>query len=430
MKQKKTMLVLLCCIGALFVALAAIFTALFLLRYTKNKNYNEQISLGDKYLKEMNYEDAELAYIEAIKINEKQPAAYVKLADVYIETENLDAAENIIKKGIRYAEETEELEEKLIAVQALILEAQKPEPTPTPEPAQEMDAEAIYNAYMEYMQSKEYEQYTGDWMKPADSYAVLDIDGDQVDELLINSGTEMGWFNVLLYTYNLETEQIELVRDIYYYGGLRYSAENKALVYNDFKPTVMMGGSNFDVLENGELVPLFGIGWEGENYAIYYQDERTEGITKEQYDAYYEEITDIEFLSLSELGKTKTKEDLVDYLDTDFYEFLGRFDDMRDVGASDGSTEYSNSYLIISCSPWNSYPNGLNFVNIKADCEYSIDGIFFGMEASEAEAMLNGRSISMTDNQAGHKRYVNEEGRIISVWIENGKVSGISAWSE
>ena len=45
--------------------------------------YQKQLELGEKYLAEMDYEKALLAYEEAVKINPKAEAAYFGLAKVY-----------------------------------------------------------------------------------------------------------------------------------------------------------------------------------------------------------------------------------------------------------------------------------------------------------------------------------------------------------
>lgn len=110
MRQKNLKIVLLCVIGGLAMILIAVITMLCLLRFSNGRKFDDQISLGDKYLQEMNYEDAELAYLEAISINRKDQKGYVKLANLYITTGELEEAKDVLKTGMRYAQKTDELE--------------------------------------------------------------------------------------------------------------------------------------------------------------------------------------------------------------------------------------------------------------------------------------------------------------------------------
>lgn len=70
--------------------------------------YQRQISLGDKYLEALDYEDAVLAFRNAIEISEKRPVAYLKLAVTYIWTEEYDKAIDILDQ----AEEKADVETK------------------------------------------------------------------------------------------------------------------------------------------------------------------------------------------------------------------------------------------------------------------------------------------------------------------------------
>jgi len=89
----------------LFVAITLIviglIVALVLLVPTsvKAKKVEEQLDLGAKYLSELNYEQAIVAYETVIGIDPKCEEAYLALADVYIATGEFDKAEEILKKA-------------------------------------------------------------------------------------------------------------------------------------------------------------------------------------------------------------------------------------------------------------------------------------------------------------------------------------------
>ena len=67
----------------LFVALAVV-AVLLIGKQRKASEYQEQISLGDQYLAELDYENADICYEKAIEIDKKRASAYVNLSMVYI----------------------------------------------------------------------------------------------------------------------------------------------------------------------------------------------------------------------------------------------------------------------------------------------------------------------------------------------------------
>lgn len=69
------------------------------LNISREKRYEKQISLGDKYLEELDYENAKISYENAIEISEKKAVGYVKLAVLYIETGDYEAALETVEKG-------------------------------------------------------------------------------------------------------------------------------------------------------------------------------------------------------------------------------------------------------------------------------------------------------------------------------------------
>lgn len=64
------------------------------------KEYESYISTGQKYLEELNYEQAEAAYLQAIKIDPKKKEPYLKLADIYTTQEEYDKAKDILENAL------------------------------------------------------------------------------------------------------------------------------------------------------------------------------------------------------------------------------------------------------------------------------------------------------------------------------------------
>lgn len=85
--------------------------------------YQRMISLGDKYLEELDYENAILSYRKAIEISDKRTAGYVKLAVAYMNTGKYNAAEEILRKGVKKTGKNDRFEE----LQIIAEEYQSPE---------------------------------------------------------------------------------------------------------------------------------------------------------------------------------------------------------------------------------------------------------------------------------------------------------------
>ena len=112
------------------IALVAVFI-IFVPKSANARNLEEQLSLGAKYLSELEYEQAEAAYLAAIEIDPKNVDAYLGLADVYIAQDEYDKAEEVLENALDKVDEdaVDAVKEKLEEVRAKKVE----EVTPTPD---------------------------------------------------------------------------------------------------------------------------------------------------------------------------------------------------------------------------------------------------------------------------------------------------------
>ncbi len=97
-------------IGIVVATIVAI--ALIVPNSVRAKEIQEQLSLGNKYLSELNYEQAEAIYLAILEIDPKCEEAYIGLANVYIATEQYEKAEEILRKAEEQLGETEAIKEK------------------------------------------------------------------------------------------------------------------------------------------------------------------------------------------------------------------------------------------------------------------------------------------------------------------------------
>lgn len=122
--RKKKSFIPIIIIGAaaavLVLILIVIITGILVLGSPQRK-YDKQLSLGQRYLDELDYEQAIAAYRAAIEIDPKQPEAYAGLANTYIAMEDYDSAREVLLEGIDATdsdilkEMLNELEEKYFA---------------------------------------------------------------------------------------------------------------------------------------------------------------------------------------------------------------------------------------------------------------------------------------------------------------------------
>ena len=91
--------------GVVVAVVVICIISLMILLNDNEAKYNNKIAEADQYLNELEYDKAETAYLEAIKIDRKQEPAYIKLADMYVENDRDEDAEDIVEEGKENIEE-------------------------------------------------------------------------------------------------------------------------------------------------------------------------------------------------------------------------------------------------------------------------------------------------------------------------------------
>lgn len=88
-------------IGVIVLLLVAMAVVAVLLvgKQRKSSEYQEQISLGDEYLNELDYDNAEICYQKAIEIDGKRASAYVNLSMVYVNQNRYQEAQEVLEKA-------------------------------------------------------------------------------------------------------------------------------------------------------------------------------------------------------------------------------------------------------------------------------------------------------------------------------------------
>lgn len=100
-----------------------VILSLVLLAGCKKKlNFQEYLDLGDKYLLELNYEEAVVAFSKAIELEPREISAYEKLADAYVSQGDEKQALETLNKAVSVYEELpkeEQTEERKAAYERI-----------------------------------------------------------------------------------------------------------------------------------------------------------------------------------------------------------------------------------------------------------------------------------------------------------------------
>lgn len=96
-KKKVLWVCLAICILAAAAA-AALFTAA---KQNKEKQFGDNVAKADKYMEELDYDNAKDSYLKAISIDGKQEEPYIQLARIYEKTNEPEKAREILKQGVK-----------------------------------------------------------------------------------------------------------------------------------------------------------------------------------------------------------------------------------------------------------------------------------------------------------------------------------------
>lgn len=183
----------------------------------------------------------------------------------------------------------------------------------------ENEYDSVVDMYIEFINDKVYERYIDNWVMPAIEYAILDINQDGVPELLINSELEMEWGNTLIFSYDVFLEEIVFIQDIYHFSDIRYSLQNKALVYTDIRPDTVFGVYSFDTIKDMKLNSVFTVGKDTINidtsdeqtyYFICETGKTEEIIEDEEGQEYFSELKTVDFMLLPTIKQSNVENDL------------------------------------------------------------------------------------------------------------------------
>ena len=143
-----------------------------------------------------------------------------------------------------------------------------------------------------FIQNGEYKQYIADWYADPAKYGYLDIDGDGKKELIITSDGD--FFYALICSADLQSGEVTVLDNGYYYGSLRYSEKHHALVLTDVRPNSMMGDYAFVEINGSGMDVKFHLGWDATEGERYYKDKTK--ISEQEFSEYFKDLKELDYM--------------------------------------------------------------------------------------------------------------------------------------
>ena len=164
------------------------------------------------------------------------------------------------------------------------------------EQTQETSVEEIYK---KYITEKKYEKEITEWNSEVDEYAILDIDQDGTEELILKA-KDLDFFYALICGYNKDSQEVIVIDNIYGYGGLKYNSDTKEIGYSEMRQIQEAMSFGFYKIEDKKLVLTRGVGYEYQEYFIAEGENRRNATSDEVY-AEIEKAKAIEYQKVSDL---------------------------------------------------------------------------------------------------------------------------------
>lgn len=192
----------------------------------------------------------------------------------------------------------------------------------------------MISIYTDFLQSTGYQPFISDWIygRPSE-YAILDIDGDGIEELIISGGDNFGFYNFAVFSYDKTSNDIYALSipgnvtfgEDYtgnvsqYYDSLQYSPKYHALVFTELNNGPMFDSYGYYVIDDRKLVVDFSLWFEMDyetqqaSYGISNSDSR-ETISQTDYNSYIDEIISLEWSDIPTLTSSEWKQAYIDYI--------------------------------------------------------------------------------------------------------------------
>lgn len=158
--------------------------------------------------------------------------------------------------------------------------------------------DAVREAYIAFLTNREYEsklreEEQGDWDSwgAPKNYAVMDLNGNGVPELLLRVDLEDGWVTEAIFTYAAGSGAVEYIASIYNYDGLAYAPDQNMIHYCFVRPTANDAYTQYCTIRDGVLEAALCLCMEFDFeadfiYYILYADGSKASLTESAYESF------------------------------------------------------------------------------------------------------------------------------------------------
>lgn len=237
-------------LAVLIVALGAVIALILAQRGGGARSYGECMALAARYLEELDYEQAEALYLEAIQIDPSQVDSYSALAELYVDQGRMEDALDILARGIEAtgSEELQEMYEELLDS----LEATQEEEII--EVTDYLDDPTVLVSMLN-MQETESWQFFGE----GDSYALGDFYLEYIDSSwsMRNDGSSL----VTIYGITMDDSFSDLEAALISHGWVIRSVSETRFNYLLFSGESASYAMEVEVGENGGILSWFLCNW-------------------------------------------------------------------------------------------------------------------------------------------------------------------------
>ncbi len=229
MKKEKSKIIIIGLSLAIIMVIALISYLLFM--NSKDQRVKRQLSVGEKYLEEMNYENAILAYNLVLEIDPMSEDAYLGLADAYIGLQDYAMAFETANLGLSKIGKSRDLTSILSIIEEKRNkeDQNEKETKDEPEPDEDSDSESVpedvetdidstdnnmyASSYIEMINNYEVEHGTG--VDNGFQYDLIWFDDDDIPELVAG----LNDYYVSMYTYDADSDEVFCVIEDWPYGA-------------------------------------------------------------------------------------------------------------------------------------------------------------------------------------------------------------------
>ena len=273
--------------------------------------------------------------------------------------------------------------------------------------------------WIEFLKSGAYEDYTSNgWDASSHEYAIVDVNSDKIPELLIQTTTDRPFYNTWLFT--LRDKEVVCVFETYGYGSFEYSPTyNAVIVSPEWKP---FGGNSyypFYRLQETTLNFMFAVG-QNEGHSFYEDTNGSRDISDEERAAYFANVVRFDWQKIpTTLVNVSDKPDLSIYLGTDIYAFGRLFNGSVGEAGTDGTIAYRDNGMYVAQGPG---ADSIDYIELYAECEYSIRGIECGMSVENAANIAWQSAISIKTDKPYCKSYLMGDNTTITIYAQNEEI--------